>query len=131
MQQTETYNLNIIETNDTFSPDALNKNAEALEAQLARIDDTAAAETVRVNAAAAAETTRVNAAIARIDAALERLDAAAATIPKFACGSYSGNSTLGRKITLSFTPKLVFVATAATAMPICIATATNFTAGWR
>ena len=43
MQQTETYNLNIIETDDTFSPDALNANARTLETQLARIDAAAAA----------------------------------------------------------------------------------------
>ena len=31
MQHTETYNLNLIETSDTFSPDPLNQNAQALE----------------------------------------------------------------------------------------------------
>lgn len=38
MQQTETYKLNLIETDDVFSPAALNENAKTLEAELARLD---------------------------------------------------------------------------------------------
>ena len=70
MQQTETYKLNIIEDDDKFSPDALNKNAEALEAQLARID---------------------------------------AALLKFACGTYTGNGSSSRTISLPFTPKVLYV----------------------
>ena len=116
MQQTETYNLNIIETDDTFSPDALNANARALETHLARMDAAAATETARVNAhlarvdsAAAAETARVDAQLARLDAALARVDAAAATIPKFAYGTYTGDGTYNRLIELPFSPKWVIV----------------------
>ena len=74
MQQTETCKLNLIETSDPFSPDALNENARTLDAQLARVDAAAAAEKARVDAAAAAEKARVDAAAAaekaRVDAAL-------------------------------------------------------------
>ena len=109
MQQTKTYNLKLIETSDTFSPEALNANAEALETHLARLDAADAAEQAARASADAAETARVDAQLARVNAALERLDAAAATIPKFTCGTYGGNSTSGRKIELPFTPRMVYV----------------------
>lgn len=38
MKQTETYNLKLIDRDDDFSPDALNDNAEAIDAALARVD---------------------------------------------------------------------------------------------
>jgi len=38
MQQTEKYKLDLIETGDPFSPDALNANAQKLEGELARVD---------------------------------------------------------------------------------------------
>ena len=89
MKQTETYKLSLIETSDTFSPDALNDNAEALEKELARID-------------AALGTKAPQTEIARIDAALV----------KFASGTYVGDGTKGRRIDLPFTPKVAFVTNA-------------------
>lgn len=38
MRETEIYKLKLIETSDTFSPDALNQNAGTLEAELTRMD---------------------------------------------------------------------------------------------
>ena len=38
MQHTEHYDLNIIETSDKFSPEALNENTRKLDAELARLD---------------------------------------------------------------------------------------------
>lgn len=38
MKQTETYKLNLIDRDDPFSPEALNDNAEAIDAALARVD---------------------------------------------------------------------------------------------
>lgn len=38
MQQTETYKLNLIETSDPFSPQALNENTQKLEAVVEKID---------------------------------------------------------------------------------------------
>ena len=44
-----------------------------------------------------------------LEAQLARVDAAIATIPKFACGTYTGNGKNGHKISLPFTPKMVYV----------------------
>lgn len=81
MQHTEKYNFSIIDADDPFSPDALNDNARTLETQLARVDGE----------------------IARVDGTL-------AAAVKFTCGTYDGNGGVNRKIPLSFTPKVVFVA---------------------
>ena len=43
MQQTTKYKFNLIETSDTFSPDPLNKNTEAVETQLAALEGVDAA----------------------------------------------------------------------------------------
>lgn len=43
MQQTEKYQLNLIDPSDEFSPDPLNANARAVEAQLAALEADAAA----------------------------------------------------------------------------------------
>ena len=83
MRQTETYNLKLIEASDPFGPEALNANAEALEAQLARVDAAIAAE----------QSARA---------------ALAATVPKFVIGSYTGNGTT-QTVSLAFTPQLVCV----------------------
>ena len=84
MQQTANYKLNLIETNDPFSPEALNENARkmesALDAEKAARETTLAAEKATRETALAAEKTRVNGEIARVDAALAaektRVDAA-------------------------------------------------------
>lgn len=91
MQQLETYNLKHIDRDDTFSPDTLNDNTDAVAAALARIDDAAAAEKNRV------------------DGEFARVDGDIATIPKIAANVYAGDSTSPRTIPLPFTPKIVLV----------------------
>ena len=88
MQQLETYKLKHIGRDDAFGPDTLNANTDAIAEQLARLD-----------AADAAEAARVDAALAQVEAAQLKL----------ASGTYAGNNATGRKISLSFTPKIVYV----------------------
>lgn len=45
----------------------------------------------------------------KLDQAVGENKAAVATIPKFACDSYTGDGQVNRKIGLDFTPKMVFV----------------------
>ena len=135
MQQTETYQLNLIETSDTFSPAPLNENAQKLEAALtaarteaaagiaagdaaeaqARVNADAAEAQARVNADAAEAQTRASADAAEAqtraaaDAALGQR-VTALELHKFAAGTYVGN---GQKngdaqfISLGFTPAVV------------------------
>ena len=86
MQQTETYKLNLIESDDPFSPEALNDNARTVEAALVAKADAAQ--------------------LARVEGSVETVSTA---VPKFACGSYSGDSTKNRKIELGFMPKMVYL----------------------
>ena len=135
MQQTESYNLKLIETGDPFDPEALNENARTLEAQLARVAAAAAAESARVDAALVAkaaqadlatETAARTAEDARLNSALAAKAAQTAltaeeasrkseiarlegALLKFDCGTYTGNGAKGRKISLSFTPRMVYV----------------------
>ena len=94
MQHTDKYNFNLIETSDPFSPDALNENAEALEAQLAALD------------AAKAEQTDLSALSARVGA-LEtgRL--------RYKFGEYTGDGTAGRdvytRLEFDFKPVLLII----------------------
>lgn len=86
MQHTETYNLNLIETSDTFSPDPLNQNAQALEDALS--DETDARE----------------ADVAALDARVLSLEG-----KHIKCGMYTINqNTVPLTIHLGFTPKAVF-----------------------
>ena len=69
MKQTETYKLKLIETSDTFSPDALNRNAETLETELARVDAAAAAvQSAAAKAQSTADTAQSAAAKAQCTA---------------------------------------------------------------
>lgn len=88
MQHTETYNLNLIETSDTFSPDPLNQNAQALEDALS--DETDARE----------------ADVADLDARLKVFEA-----KHIKCGIYTAPRTDNSPMTISlgFTPKAVLV----------------------
>ena len=103
MQQTTTYNLKLIETSDPFSPDALNANAQTLEAQLARVDAALLAEQSARLSAAAAEKNRVDAALAQR--------------PRMVYGTYTGSGSYGKNnpnrldfaSTLGCAPKLLFV----------------------
>lgn len=85
MQQTDKYKLNLIETSDTFSPEALNENAQKLEAAL---------EAVRAEAATG-------------DAALDqRLQVFEAK--RFAFGTYLPSVTTFN-VSLGFRPRVVFI----------------------
>lgn len=90
MQHTETYNLNLIETSDTFSPDPLNQNAQALE------DALAGESAARASADAA------------LDQRLVKLEA-----KHVVAGAYTGNgdSSATQLIRLGFTPKVVLIHT--------------------
>lgn len=92
MQQTNKYQLNLIESGDTFSPDPLNENMEKVEAALEAVD-TALDEKV-AEAMSAMGTGGHNARIA--------------------FGSYTGNGNYGsskpNSLTFDFHPVMVFIA---------------------
>ena len=89
MQHTETYNLNLIETSDTFSPDPLNQNAQALENALN--DEADARES----------------ADSALDARVLSLEG-----KHIKCGMYTAKSEYApMTISLGFTPKAVFAFT--------------------
>ena len=90
MQHTETYNLNLIETSDTFSPDPLNQNAQALED---------AVEAARAEA---------RAADSALDARLKVFEAKHVKVGMYIPKIESAPMT----ISLGFTPKVVFAFTA-------------------
>ena len=104
MQQTETYKLNLIDADDPFSPEALNKNAETLEEQLARVDAAAAAEKSRVDAALSARAAQTE--IARLESRLAQVDGEAARCQILA---YSGNGASTITHTFAFPPKVVII----------------------
>lgn len=92
MQHTDKYHFNLIETSDTFSPEALNENARTAEKELAALADAHAAD----------------------KAALEAADAAlAAGQLVYTIGKYSGKGTYGsgnkNKLAFDFNPIVVFV----------------------
>lgn len=91
MQHTETYNLNLIETSDTFSPDPLNQNAQALEN---------AVEAARAEA---------QAADSALDARLKVFEA-----KRFKMGTYKGagaGTEYPLTVNVGFTPTMVFAST--------------------
>lgn len=104
MRQTETYNLKLIDTDDQFSPDALNENSETLEAELARMDAELSTKATRTEMGTLQ--TQVDAKAERTE--LVRVETEAAHI--FA-GSYTGDGNETQKINLGFTPKAVLVIT--------------------
>lgn len=91
MQQTKTYKFNLIETSDTFSPDALNANARTAEAELARVE---------------AET-------AKADAALLAAIGSGGKTCRIQYGTYVGNGLYGTagtlELTFDFKPVLVAI----------------------
>ena len=94
MQQTDKYKLNLVETSDAFSPDALNENTQKLEAALEEVTAHADAGDQAEAAARAALAQRVTALEAR----------------KVVVGSYTGDgSTAGQIIGLGFTPAAVLL----------------------
>ena len=96
MKKTEGYNLNVIETMDTFSPDPLNENTALLEQAL----DAA-------NAGTAAEAKARAAAVSAVEKRVAALEAR-----RFVYGTYTGNGEKigdSQTIKLGFTPNVVFV----------------------
>lgn len=87
MQHTDKYQLNLIETSDTFSPEALNENAQKLEQA--------------ISAEAAAQDQARAADIAALDQRLQVFEAHRLVI---------GGAKEGEKVYLDFTPKVLYVA---------------------
>ena len=86
MQHTDKYKLNLIETSDAFSPDALNENTRKVEDVLA--------------AQAAAEATARDAADGALDQRLTVLEGR-----RLVVGAYTGNGDKnGMHVELGFTP---------------------------
>ena len=94
MQQTNKYKLNLIEKDDTFSPDPLNDNMEKVERALE-------AETGARQAADAAEAQARADADAALDTRLQTIEA-----HKIVFGSANNTSTTAN---LGFTPLLLYV----------------------
>ena len=91
MQHTEKYKLNLIETSDAFSPDALNENTRKVEDVLA--------------AQAAAEAAARETADGALDQRLTVLEGR-----RLVVGTYTGNGdTAGQIIDLGFTPAAVLL----------------------
>ncbi len=91
MQQTETYKLNLIETSDPFSPQALNENTQKLEEV-------------------------VSEKLGEMDQRVTVLEA-----HKFACGSFQTPSDNGPLVVeLGFTPKAVFISRQRSDHPDCL-----------
>ena len=93
MQQTEKYKLNLIEMSDTFSPEPLNENMEALEAALT---DGLAAE--------AAARQSIETALGRRVSTLEGR--------RYSVGTYTGDGTTGNNgqtVYVGFTPSAVLI----------------------
>ena len=94
MQQTNKYKLNLIEKDDTFSPDPLNDNMEKVEEALER-------ETAARQAADAAEAQARAGADSALDTRLQAIEA-----HKIVFGSANNTSTTAN---LGFTPLLLYV----------------------
>ena len=91
MQQTETYKLNLIESSDPFSPQALNENTQKLEEV-------------------------VSEKLGEMDQRVTVLEA-----HKFACGSFQTPSDNGPLVVeLGFTPKAVFISRQRSDHPDCL-----------
>ena len=91
MQHTDKYKLNLIETSDAFSPDALNENTRKVEDVLA--------------AQAAAEAAARETADGALDQRLTVLEGR-----RLVVGTYTGNGdTAGQIIDLGFTPAAVLL----------------------
>lgn len=96
MQQTNQYQLNLIETSDTFSPAPLNENAQKLEAAL---QGGLAAATAHADAGDAAEAAARAADVAALDQRLQVFEAHKLVI---------GSAKAGEKVYLDFTPKVLY-----------------------
>ena len=96
MQQTDKYQLSLIDRNDTFSPAPLNENAQKLEAAIAA--EAAAEAAARQNADAAEAQTRA-AADAALDQRVQVLEAHRYVVGKVTTGGFTS---------LGGTPEAIF-----------------------
>lgn len=98
MKQTEKYQFNLVEPSDTFSPDPLNQNMEAVEQALdglsGRNDDG-------------------DARAAALEARLARLEQ-----HRFATGTYKGVGGTEQTVYVGFTPKCVIIGDPASTMVV-------------
>ena len=104
MQHTDKYKLNLIETSDPFSPEPLNENAQAIEAQLAALDAAKAPRT-----ALAAETAAREAALTALAAQMGTLDTGRL---RFKFDSYTGTGekyTVPNRLEFDFKPLFLFI----------------------
>ena len=111
MKHTDKYQFSLIDTDDTFSPEPLNRNTQALETELARVEAAAAAESGRVNAALntkAAQTALTAEAAAR-EALAARVTALDAGRLRCKYGTYKGNGASSIQLNFDFKPLLVVV----------------------
>lgn len=97
MQQTTQYQLNLIETDDAFSPNPLNDNTQKLEAALQAAEAAQAAETQARRES--------DSALAQRIAHIESF--------KMVSGAYQGNNK-ERVFDLGFRPQLVLISSEAT-----------------
>lgn len=106
MQQTNQYQLNLIETSDTFSPAPLNENARKLDAAVAAEAQARAAGDANEAAARAAEAAARQNADAALSARVTVLEQ-----PRIAYGKFRGNIASGNSqdFLLPFQPKAVLV----------------------
>ena len=96
MQQTDKYQLSLIDRNDTFSPAPLNENAQKLEAAIAA--EAAAEAAARQNADAAEAATRA-AADAALDQRIQVFEARKFVI---------GHAELAGEVYLGFRPRMLW-----------------------
>lgn len=87
MQQTTTYKLNLIETDDVFSPEPLNQNTQKVEAVLADAAQALADETAARQSADAAGTAAWQSAVSAEATARQNADTAEATARQNAIAS--------------------------------------------
>lgn len=125
MKHTSKYKFNLIETSDTFGPEALNQNTEAAETELARVEAQAGADKAALERADAANRTALEQALAAQKAELEKADAAlkaaigaGGKTCRIATGSYVGDGFTQKDhsptVVTDFKPMVVFVGPADT-----------------
>lgn len=124
MQQTTKYKFNIIETSDSFGPDALNANARTVETELARVEAAHAADKAALAATEAADKAALEKALADQKSALQTAIGSAGKTCRIATGSYVGNGITttgsGASITTEFRPLAVFVGSSNNDMYGCV-----------
>lgn len=109
MQHTAKYKFKLIETSDTFSPEALNENARTAETELARVETVHAADKAALEKTVAANKAAADAA----DAAIRTALGTGGKTARIKWGSYVGNGKIGQtnpnSLDFDFKPHFLFV----------------------